>query len=184
MKAPSGHNGLDGGVNPRTEHRKFTILISPIGATQNNMANTYVNNIVHIVFHIKSNGTPILGDDLNHVHKYIGGITKNIGGTLIEIGGMPDHVHLLTSLPKTTALSDFVKTIKANSSRWIKELNPYYSSFSWQDGYGAFSVSASIVPKVVNYIRNQEKHHTQRSFIDEYKSFLDACGIDYDEQYL
>ena len=148
------------------------------------MANTYVKNIVHIVFHIKSKGTPILADDLDRVHRYIGGITKGVGGTLIEIGGMPDHVHLLTSLPKTMALSDFVKTIKANSSRWIKELNPYYGGFSWQDGYGAFSVSDSVVPKVVNYIRNQESHHKQRSFIDEYKSFLDACGINYDEKYL
>ena len=148
------------------------------------MANTYVNNIVHIVFRVKSKDKLILTDDLVHIHKYIGGITKGIGGTLIEVGGMPDHVHLLVSLPKIMSLSDFVKTIKANSSRWIKELNPYYSSFSWQDGYGAFSVSASVVPKVVNYIRNQENHHKQRSFMDEYKSFLNACGIEYDEQYL
>jgi REP element-mobilizing transposase RayT len=159
---------------------------SPIGAKHNttHMANTYVNNIVHIVFHIKSKGSPILDADLDHIHKYIGGITKNIGGTLIAIGGMPDHVHLLTSLPKTMALADFVKTIKANSSRWIKELNPYYSSFSWQDGYGAFSVSASVIPKVVNYIRNQEIHHKQQTAKDEYKAFLNACGIDYDEKYL
>ncbi|MBR5685917.1 MAG: IS200/IS605 family transposase [Muribaculaceae bacterium] len=148
------------------------------------MANTYVKNIIHIVFHIKSKTSPILADDLNRVFKYIGGITKGIGGTLIEIGGMPDHIHLLTALPKTMALSDFVKTIKANSSRWIKELNPYYIGFSWQDGYGAFSVSATVVPKVINYIRNQEKHHKQQAFIDEYKSFLIAYGIDYDERYL
>ena len=148
------------------------------------MANTYVKNIVHIVFHIKSMGTPILTADLDHVHKYIGGIAKNTGGTLIEIGGMPDHVHLLTSLPKTMSLSDFVKTIKANSSRWIKELNPYYSSFSWQDGYGAFSVSASVVPKVVKYIRNQAVHHKQQTAMDEYKAFLNAYGIEYDEKYL
>ena len=136
------------------------------------------------MFHTKSKGTPILANDLDHVHKYIGGIIKGIGGTSIEIGGMPDHVHLLISLPKTMALSDFVKTIKANSSRWIKELNPYYGGFSWQDGYGAFSVSASVIPKVINYIRHQEEHHKQISFIDEYKSFLNAYGIDYDEQYL
>ena len=148
------------------------------------MANTYVKIIVHIVFHIKSKGTPILADDLDIVHKYIGGITKNMGSTLIAIGGMPDHVHLLTSLPKTIALSDFVRTIKANSSRWIKELSPYYSAFSWQDGYGAFSVSPSVIPNVVNYIRNQEKHHKQTNAQNEYMAFLDACGIDYDEKYL
>ena len=105
-------------------------------------------------------------------------------GILIEIGGMPDHVHVLTSLPKTMALSDFVRTIKAESSRWIKGLNPYYSRFSWQDGYGAFSVSASLIPKVVEYIRNQESHHKVKTFMEEYKAFLQAYGIDYDERYL
>ena len=148
------------------------------------MANTYVNNILHIVFHVKTNGTPIVDADLNHVHRYIGGIVKSLGGVLIEVGGMPDHVHLLTSLPKTMALADFVKTIKANSSRWIKNLHPYYGGFSWQDGYGAFSVSKSVVPRVIQYIRNQQEHHKVRTFIDEYKSFLLASGIEYDERYL
>ena len=148
------------------------------------MANTYVNNILHIVFHVKTNATPIVEADLERVHRYIGGIVKSIGGVLIEVGGMPDHVHLLSSLPKTMALSDFVKTVKANSSRWIKELHPYYGGFSWQDGYGAFSVSASVVPRVVQYIRNQQEHHKMRTFLDEYKSFLHASGIEYDERYL
>ena len=148
------------------------------------MANTYVNNIIHIVFHTKSKGTPMLADDMSRIHKYIGGIVKGVGGVLIAIGGMPDHVHLLTSLPKTMALSDFVRTIKAESSRWIKGLNPYYGGFSWQDGYGAFSVSASIVPKVVEYVRNQESHHKVKTFMEEYKAFLQAYGIDYDERYL
>ena len=148
------------------------------------MANTYVNNLLHIVFHVKSKGTPIVEGDLDHVHRYIAGIVKAQGGVLIEIGGMPDHVHLLASLPKTVALADFVKTIKASSSKWIKELNPYYGGFSWQDGYGAFSVSASIVPRVIQYIRNQREHHKVRTFMDEYKSFLQAAGIDYDERYL
>ena len=148
------------------------------------MANTYVQNNVHIVFHVKPKCTPLLADDLDRIHKYMGGIVKGLGGVLIEIGGMTDHIHLLTSLPKTMALSDFVRTIKAESSRWIKGLSPYYGQFFWQEGYGAFSVSASVVPKVVNYIRNQAEHHKVKTFMDEYKSFLDAYGIDYDEKYL
>ena len=148
------------------------------------MANTYVNNILHIVFHTKPQGISLAPNDLDRIHKYIGGIVKGTGAVLIEIGGMPDHVHLLVSLPKTMALSDFVRNIKAESSRWIKGVSPFYRSFSWQEGYGAFSVSTSIVPRVVNYIRNQESHHKVQTFMDEYKSFLKAHGIDYDERYL
>ena len=98
---------------------------------------------------------------------------------------MLDHVHMLVSLPKTTALADFVRVVKAESSRWLKTINPhYYGAFSWQDGYGAFSVSSSVLPKVVEYIRSQQEHHKVRSFIDEYKEFLKAYDIDYDEHYL
>jgi REP element-mobilizing transposase RayT len=149
------------------------------------MANTYVNNIVHIVFHTKAKTSDVLDEDLMRLHQYIGGIVKGTGAVLIAVGGMPDHVHLLVSLPKTMALSDFVRMVKAESSRWIKTLNTHhYGTFSWQEGYGAFSVSASVVPRVVNYIRNQASHHKGKSFMDEYKSFLQAYGIDYDERYL
>ena len=148
------------------------------------MANTYVNNIVHIVFHTKSGGITLKDADLQRVHQYMGGIVRGTGSSLFEIGGMPDHIHLLASLPKTTCLADFVRTIKAESSRWIKSVHPQYAHFAWQEGYGAFSVSASVVPKVVQYIRNQERHHRSQSFVDEYKSFLEAYDIDYDERYL
>ena len=147
------------------------------------MANTYVNNIVHIIFHTKPNCTPMLTDDLTRIHQYIGGIVKGTGAVLIEIGGTHDHVHLLASIPKTTSLSDFMRTVKSESSRWIKNLGPYYGVFAWQDGYGAFSVSASVVPRVVKYIRNQEEHHRVKTFVEEYKSFLDAYGIEYDARH-
>ena len=149
------------------------------------MANTYVQNYLHIIFHTKSKTTDILSDDLPRVHKYLGGIVRNQGGKLIEVGGMTDHVHMLVSLPKTVALADFMRIIKAESSRWLKTVNAhYYGAFSWQEGYGAFSVSSSVLPKVVEYIRNQQEHHKVRTFIDEYKEFLKAYEIDYDERYL
>ena len=148
------------------------------------MANTFVNNIIHIVFHTKSGGTTIAPEDMTRVHQYMGGIVKGTGCILMEIGGRPDHVHMLVSLSKTMSLSDFARTVKAESSRWIKSTNPQYAHFAWQEGYGAFSVSASVVPKVVQYIRNQDQHHQSKTFIDEYKSFLDAYKIDYDERFL
>ena len=117
--------------------------------------------------------------------KYIGGIVKGLGAVLIEVGGTNDHVHLLCSLPKTMALADFMRTVKTESSRWIKCLNQhYYGAFAWQEGYAAYSVSTSVLPKVIQYIRHQQEHHKVRTFMDEYKAFLKANGIDYDERYL
>lgn len=148
------------------------------------MANTYVKNIVHIVFHTKPNTTTILVEDLDAVHGYLAGTAKGIGATPVIVGGRHDHVHLLVSLPKTIALADLVRTLKTESSRWLKTLKPYYKMFAWQSGYGAFSVSASVIPHVVNYIRHQEEHHRVKSFMEEYKAFLDAHGISYDERFL
>ena len=102
----------------------------------------------------------------------------------MQIGGMPNHVHILTVLPKTMSLVDFVRTLKTNTSKWIKQLDDCYARFAWQDGYGAFSVSPSLISKTVDYIRNQEEHHKKRSFRDEYKLFLEHYGIDYDEKYI
>jgi putative transposase len=96
---------------------------------------------------------------------------------------MPDHIHILTSLPKSMALTDFVRDIKANSSKWMKQRDVGYARFSWQDGYGAFSVSPSLLEKTINYIRRQEEHHKKRTFREEYKMFLEHYGIEYDERY-
>ena len=87
-------------------------------------------------------------------------------------------------LPKTIALSDFVRSIKANSSRWIKTLAPHYAGFEWQTGYGAFSVSPSIIDKTINYINNQAEHHKKVSFNDEYAAFLTAYNVEYNPDFL
>jgi len=101
----------------------------------------------------------------------------------IQIGGVSDHIHILASMPKTMSPADFVRSIKIESNKWIKTLNSSYIPFAWQDGYGAFSVSASQVEKTVQYIRKQAEHHTKHSFTEEYKMFLNAYGIQYDERY-
>ena len=148
------------------------------------MASTLVKIDIHLIFHIKSMGIIMRDDDLDRIFAYIGGTIRSIGGIPIEVGGMPDHIHILTSLPKTMALADFVRTIKAESSKWMKSVDGYYHRFAWQEGYGAFSVSPSLTEKTIQYIRNQAEHHKKRSFQEEYKLFLEAYGISYDERYV
>ena len=147
------------------------------------MASTLVKIDIHLIFHVKSMGIRLRADDLGRIFAYVGGIIKGIGGMPIEIGGMPDHLHILTSVPQTMSLSDFVRAIKADSSKWIKTIDACYEKFAWQQGYGAFSVSPSLVDKTVKYIRSQAEHHKKRTFQEEYMLFLDAYGIQYDERY-
>ena len=148
------------------------------------MASTLVKIDVHLIFHVKNTGIKMRKEDLERIFPYIGGIIKSTEGLPIEIGGMPDHVHILASLPKTMTLTDFVRAIKANSSKWIKSIDACYDTFAWQEGYGAFSVSPSLIDKTVQYIRCQAEHHNKRTFLEEYKLFLEAYGIKYDERYV
>ena len=148
------------------------------------MANSYVKNDVHIIFHVKSASVKIRKEDFQPVVQYIGGTIKGIGGTPFIIGGTGDHIHILTSVPPTRTLSVFVQNIKAESSRWIKTLDVHYRHFAWQEGYGAFSVSPSLIEKTVTYIQGQEEHHRKHTFQEEYKAFLDAYGIEYDDRYM
>lgn len=147
------------------------------------MASTLVKINIHLIFHVKSTGVKMREEDLDRIFAYIGGTIRSIEGAPIQIGGMPDHVHILASLPKTMSLADFVRTIKAHSSKWIKTLNDSYQSFTWQEGYGAFSVSPTLLNKTIRYIQGQAEHHKKRTFIEEYKLFLEAYGIDYDERF-
>ena len=118
------------------------------------------------------------------LHAYMGGIVRELGGKAILINGMPDHVHLLIYLPPTVALAEAVRVLKANSSRWVHEKWPGNSKFAWQRGYGAFSVSRTIVSDVERYIATQEEHHRKITFEEEFVAFLKRHGIEYDPRYL
>jgi REP element-mobilizing transposase RayT len=118
------------------------------------------------------------------LHKYITGIIQNHHHKLIAINGMPDHVHILFGLRPTQALSELMQDIKGSSSKWINEKHFVKGKFSWQEGYGAFSYSKSQLNRVVDYINRQEEHHKQKTFLEEYRDFLNAFRIDYDEKYL
>ena len=122
-------------------------------------------------------------EDLERVFQYIGGAIRNEGGIPFAVGGVSDHIHILTTFPKTISLADFMRTIKANTSKWLRRLDPYYDSFRWQDGYGAFSVSPSLLDRTKKYILTQAEHHNTKTYRDEYKMILDSYGIDYDERY-
>ncbi len=148
------------------------------------MANTYTKLNIHIVFHVKSTGITIRKEDLGQVFAYIGGIIQNVGGYPITVGGITNHIHILATMPKTMSVSEFVQKIKANSSKWIKTIDRYYEDFSWQEGYGAFCVSPSLLKKTIRYIETQEQHHHEVSVRDEFIQFLKENGIEFDERYL
>ena len=148
------------------------------------MASSLVKIDIHIIFHVKNNGRNMRSEDLPRIFQYIGGVIRGLNAIPIEIGGMSDHIHILTSLPKAMPLTDFVRDIKSNSSKWIKQQHPDYKLFAWQDGYAALSVSPGILDKTISYIRRQNEHHQKRSFEEEYKMFLEHYGIAYNERYV
>jgi putative transposase len=146
------------------------------------MPKTYTNLLTHIIFATKER-LPLIDDEIKfRLHAYLGGIVREIGGTAIIVGGVKDHVHLLVSLPPTLALSDVLRIIKTNSSRWMHEQNR--KDFQWQTGFGAFSVSFGNVEKVKNYIAKQELHHQKTSFRAEFIDFLERSKMDFDEKFL
>ena len=139
---------------------------------------------IHIILHIKKNSVKIRSEDKNSLYAYMGAIIKDKDSIPIRINGVDDHVHILCVMSKNISLVKLVEEIKKHSSRWIKTTNPYYNKFTWQGGYGAFSVSSSLHNKTNDYIENQEKHHKKMSFREEYLMFLKEYNIDFDERYI
>ncbi len=148
------------------------------------MANTYSQIYIQVVFavHGRENLIGIVWRD--ELYKYITGIVKKHEQKLIVIGGISDHIHILLGIKPNIALSDLVRDIKANSSRFINERKFVKGKFYWQDGFGAFSYSHSQLDTIIRYIENQEMHHSKKSFKDEYKSFLNNFRVEYNDKYL
>ena len=144
------------------------------------MGSSYTDINIHIIFHTKDISPVMKEEDLSRIFHYIGGIIRALSAHVYMIGGRPDHIHILASLPVSLSLSDYVRKIKSNSSRWMKSLGPDYKDFTWQEGYGAFSVSSSNKDAVIQYIQNQKGHHQNRSAQDEYLLFLSKHGFTYD----
>jgi REP element-mobilizing transposase RayT len=142
------------------------------------MAHTYANIFIHCVFSTKERRELISAHRATELYTYLGGIARGEGFSLIAAGGTANHIHLLFVLPASYPLAQAVQKLKGSSSRWMG------SGFSWQEGYGAFSVSPSQVPVVKKYIHNQETHHRKRNFEQEFVVLLRNSGIPYDERYV
>jgi len=148
------------------------------------MANTFSQIYIQTVFAVSNRLSLIRPEFKEEVYKYITGIVRNQGHKLISINGIPDHVHILIGLKPSMALSDLVREIKSDSSNFVNEQRFVRGKFSWQEGYGAFSYGHSQLDKIIRYIQNQEKHHTRRSFKDEYLTLLRKFDIAFEEKYV
>lgn len=148
------------------------------------MANTYSQIYIHVVFAVKGRQNLISKNWKDELYKYITGIIMNEGQKLITINGIPDHIHILVGLKPDKSLSDLVRDIKSNSSRFINEKHWVTGKFEWQTGFGAFSYSHSQLNNVINYIQNQEEHHKKKTFKEEYLEFLNAYNVDYKNEYI
>ena len=148
------------------------------------MSQSLSNVIIHTVFSTK-NRTPFLDSSSLRLetHRYLGGVAKTLKCQPLIIGGVADHVHLLTTLARTVSIADFVKELKRVSSNWLQD-EKGISSFHWQSGYGAFSVSESLVAKARAYLETQEEHHRHQTFQEEFRELLRRHGIEFDERYV
>ena len=156
------------------------------------MGSTLTHLVYHIVFSTKGRQnivTPALRETM---HPYIGGIPsaplragiRGGKGAMLKIGGTMDHIHILASLPPTLSVSEALRRIKGNSSKWVNEGGRKEAHFEWQRGYGAFTVSESMIETVSRYIENQEEHHRVKCFKEEYLILLQKHGVKYDERYI
>ncbi len=141
------------------------------------MAHSYVSSVFHVVFSTKERAQLIRSDLQPKLWNYLAGIARNHGIRVTAVGGTENHVHILMVFPADAKLSDVVRTLKANSSRWVRETFP---RFGWQEGYGAFSVSPSQIERVKQYIGNQAEHHRRRSFEDEFLAMLQAANVPFE----
>ncbi|MEX1138077.1 MAG: IS200/IS605 family transposase [Bacteroidota bacterium] len=140
---------------------------------------------VHIVFSTKERFPFLQDKDIQEeMHAYLGGICRNQNSPALVVGGVTDHVHILSRLARVISVADLLKELKIQSSKWIKTKGGFLTKFRWQNGYGAFSVGQRELETVISYIRSQQEHHRKKTFQEEYRQFLKEYEIEYDEQYV
>lgn len=149
------------------------------------MAQSLSKILVHTVFSTKDR-RPLLNDRelRTELHAYLGGILARLDCQPLVVGGVADHIHALLALARTRTAADVVKEIKRGSTLWIKDADSSLADFAWQNGYGVFSIGASQIATVRNYIANQEEHHRKVSFQDEFRTLLARYDVEFDERYV
>jgi REP element-mobilizing transposase RayT len=150
----------------------------------NNMAGTFSQIYIQIVFAVKDRNSFIAPAWEDELYKYITGIVQNKGQKMLSINGTKNHIHCLIGMKPTCCLSDLVREVKKSSNTFIKERQFTKFLFQWQEGFGAFSYSHSVLDNVIQYIRNQKEHHKKTTFKDEYMAFLRKFDIEFKDEYL
>jgi REP element-mobilizing transposase RayT len=142
------------------------------------MSHSFTHLLYHLVFAIRER-RPCLNDEVRpRLFAFLAERIREEDGIPLAVNGMPEHVHLLVRLKPTKALADVLRGLKADSSRWLRKTFPQLDCFAWQTGYGAFTVSVSQGDRVREYIENQEEHHSDRTYIDEFRTLVKAHGFD------
>jgi REP element-mobilizing transposase RayT len=147
-------------------------------AVYKHMSHSYTKIWIHTIFGTK-NFDPMIHQQLestlyHHIKEHL---EKDFESTVCAINGMPDHLHILFRLNPNYSVKDILKNIKGESSHWVNQGNLTKMKFAWQTGYGAFSVSESIVQKVCRYIENQKEHHRAKTYLEEYEEFMKKHGL-------
>jgi putative transposase len=142
---------------------------------------SYTQNFYHMVFSTRHRVELITPDLETRLHPFLGGILRDLGCTPIAINGMPEHVHLLARYPAHLSHSDMLRDMKSRSSKWIHQTFPELAAFAWQENYGGFTVSTSMVPRVKNYILGQKEHHKTQDYRTEFLALLRKNRVEFDE---
>jgi REP element-mobilizing transposase RayT len=146
------------------------------------MSHTYVSDLVHCVFSTKERRNLIRPEIQSDLWAFLGGIARKNGFKALVVGGTENHAHVLLSLPATMPLAKAMQLIKGASSHWMNE--NHMQGFAWQEGYGAFTVGISQKADTIAYIQSQPEHHRKRSFEDEFVTFLEKHGVQYDARHV
>jgi REP element-mobilizing transposase RayT len=140
--------------------------------------------LIHIVFSTKERAPTLTPAIRPGLYAYLATIASNENCECLRVGGIADHVHLAVRISRTIAIADLVEKLKTSSSKWLKTQAPTLKDFSWQRGYGAFSVGRGDLDQLIAYIDRQEEHHHARTFQEEYRAFLNKYGLAFDERYI
>ncbi len=140
--------------------------------------------IVHVIFSTKDRRAILDPETRSKLHAYLATVARNAGCECYRAGGVADHVHLAIRLSRTVSIATLVEQLKTTSSKWVKTLSPELAPFTWQRGYGCFSVAPADLNALLAYIDDQEDHHRTQTFQDEYRAFLTKYGVVFDERYV